>query len=93
MKRFLAIYTGTREARQRSGWDALDPDTRREREQAGMAAWGAWMERNQQRIVEAGGPLGRSIGVPADPDGVRKGRVDSASRLTHVCGRRSTAPS
>lgn len=58
MKRFLGIYTGSTEARQRSGWDALDPDTRREREQAGMAAWGAWMERNRQRIVEAGGPLG-----------------------------------
>ncbi|HEX7037583.1 MAG TPA: hypothetical protein VF210_17570 [Pseudomonadales bacterium] len=65
MKRFLAIYTGNADARQRSGWDALDPATRGEREQAGMTAWGAWMERNQRRIVEAGGPLGRTKRVTA----------------------------
>lgn len=66
MKRFLAVYTGTATARERAEWDAMDPAARREREQAGMAAWGDWMTANQSCIVEAGGPLGKTKRVSRD---------------------------
>ncbi len=60
MAQFLAVYTGTPEARAASGWEALPAEEIRAREAKGMADWGAWMERNAHRIVLAGGPLGRT---------------------------------
>ncbi len=58
MAQFLAVYTGTPEARTASEWEALPADEMQAREAKGMAEWGAWMERNAHRIVLAGGPLG-----------------------------------
>ena len=66
MKKFLAVYTGTPTARAMSQWDALDPDARRDREQAGIAAWGEWMERNRAHILDSGGPLGKTKRVTRD---------------------------
>lgn len=60
MKNFLAVYTGTPENNQASGWNALSEPQRQERTQAGIAAWHAWMEDNSARIVHAGGPVGRT---------------------------------
>lgn len=60
MKKFLAIYIGTASAREKSDWDTLDEATRRQREQAGIKAWGDWMTANKERIVEQGGPLGKT---------------------------------
>lgn len=52
MKQFLAIYTGDPNAPRTD----VDPATI----QKGMAAWGAWMQRNASRVVTTGGPLGRT---------------------------------
>lgn len=60
MKNFLAVFTGTDEATERSGWNALDESERQTRTQAGIAQWHAWMEAHQQRIVVAGGPIGKT---------------------------------
>ncbi len=60
MKHFLAIYLGSPEAFEASGWNKLDEATRKQREQAGMKAWGDWIATHQQSIVTLGGPLGKT---------------------------------
>jgi hypothetical protein len=72
MKNFLAIYTGTAEAMERSGWNALSEPMKKERTQSGLAAWHAWMKANQDRVVVAGGPIGKTKRVsPAGVESVR----------------------
>jgi len=54
MAKFLAIYTGTPGARP-------DPDPAAIAK--GMQAWGAWMVRYADQIVDKGGPLGKTKAV------------------------------
>ncbi|WP_238481180.1 hypothetical protein [Dyella telluris] len=70
MKNFLAVFIGTDEAMKASGWAQLSDAQRHEREQAGMQAWGQWVERHQDVIVEIGTPLGKTLRV--SHDGVEK---------------------
>jgi hypothetical protein len=65
MKTFLAIYTGTTTARERSGWDTLSDADRAKREQEGMKAWMAWGEKHKAAIVENGAPLGKTKRIGA----------------------------
>ena len=58
MKKFLAVFTGSTAAQERSGWDAMSDADRAARQQAGIAAWGAWMAKNKTSVVEGGAPLG-----------------------------------
>ena len=60
MKKFLAIYIGTTEAFERSGWNALPETTKKEREAAGMKAWMEWGEKHGRAIVDHGAPLGKT---------------------------------
>jgi hypothetical protein len=60
MKKFLAVYTGTTSARERSGWDQLSDAERSKREKEGIAAWIAWGEKNKAAIVVNGDPLGKT---------------------------------
>ncbi len=60
MKKFLAVYTGTAAARAKSGWDRMDAKKRDQAQAAGMQAWGEWMAKNAARIVDGGGPLGKT---------------------------------
>ena len=60
MKQFLAVYTGTPDSWQTSGWNSLSAEERKQREQAGMQAWGAWMEQHKQSVVVQGSPLGKT---------------------------------
>ena len=50
MARFMAIYTGSP--------GSIMPDEKTVA--AGMAAWQAWAQRYADRIVEPGGPLGKT---------------------------------
>lgn len=68
MKKFLAIYIGTASALEKSGWQAMDEDERRERERSGMKAWGDWMAANAEAVVDTGGPLGKTKRI--SPEGV-----------------------
>jgi hypothetical protein len=68
MKHFLAIYTGSTAAHERSGWDALSEADRRKRTKQGMDAWMAWGETHRDAIVVQGGPLGKTKRV--GPGGV-----------------------
>lgn len=60
MKTFLAVFTGNTAAHERSGWDTMSEADRKAREQKGIAAWGAWVAKNQASIVENGSPLGKT---------------------------------
>jgi hypothetical protein len=44
----------------------MEEAKRKEREQAGIKAWGDWMTRHAASIVEQGGPLGKTKRVSAD---------------------------
>ena len=60
MKKFMAVYTGTTSARERSGWDQLSEADRKKREKEGIAAWMAWGEKHKAAIVYNGDPLGKT---------------------------------
>jgi hypothetical protein len=55
MAKFMAVYTG------KPGVSMPDKSTIAK----GMQAWGEWMSRNADRIVETGGPLGNTKKVSA----------------------------
>ncbi len=63
MKQFLAVYTGTEASRKASGWDDLNETDRKAREQAGVQAWGKWVETHRDAIVDTGAPLGKTLRV------------------------------
>lgn len=77
MKNFLAVFTGTAEATEKSGWNALSESARNDRTQAGIAAWRAWGESHSKQVVVAGGPVGKTKRVSGD--GI-------ASARNSICG-------
>lgn len=60
MPKFMALYVGSPEAFAKSGWASLDEQARKEREIAGMTAWGAWQEKNKSVMSDEGSPLGKT---------------------------------
>ena len=65
---FLAVFLGSKTSAKMAAWIALPEAERRAREQQGMAAWHAWVEKYQAALVEIGGPLGKTKRV--DSSGV-----------------------
>jgi hypothetical protein len=65
---FLAVFLGSKTSANMAAWIALPEAERRAKEQQGIAAWKAWVEKHQAAIVEMGGPLGKTKGV--DSSGV-----------------------
>ena len=63
---FLAIFLGSKTSAKMVAWTALSDAERRAREQQGMAAWKAWVEKHHAAIVEMGGPLGKTKRVDAN---------------------------
>ncbi len=57
---FLAVFLGNPASPRMKAWMAQPEAERRKKEQEGMAAWGAWMQKHQASIVSAGGPLGKT---------------------------------
>ena len=66
MKRFLAVYMGTQDARKKASWDELPQQQREARIDAGMKAWMDWGTKNAAAIVEQGAPLGKTKRVSRD---------------------------
>jgi len=58
MKNFLAIYLGTPAAM--AAWNSLPEAVKSQRQAAGIKAWHEWADRHKSRIVEMGGPLGKT---------------------------------
>ena len=65
---FLAVFLGSKSSPKWAAWNALSESERRSKEQQGMAAWKAWVEKHQGAIAEMGGPLGKTKKV--DQSGV-----------------------
>jgi hypothetical protein len=57
---YLAVFLGSKTSPRRQAWDALPEGDRRAKEREGMAAWKAWIEKNQAVIVAMGGPVGKT---------------------------------
>jgi len=65
---FLAVFLGGKESAKMAAWNALAEGERNARQQRGIAAWKAWVEKHQAAIVAMGGPLGKTKKV--SPQGV-----------------------
>ena len=65
---YLAVFTGSKDSPRMKAWIALSEAERRAKEQEGMAAWGAWMQKHHAEIVSGGGPLGKTKKV--SPHGI-----------------------
>jgi hypothetical protein len=65
---FLAVFLGSKTSAKMAAWNALPETERKAKEQQGMAAWYAWVEKHKADIVEVGGPLGKTRRV--DTNGV-----------------------
>ena len=57
---FLAVFLGSKTSAKMAAWNALPEAERRAREQQGIAAWKAWVEKHQAAIAAMGGPLGKT---------------------------------
>ena len=60
MKKFLAVYTGTAGSYDKWQQKFADPEARKAREHAGMAAWGKWNDAQGKAILDMGAPLGKT---------------------------------
>ncbi|MES2206685.1 MAG: YciI family protein [Pseudomonadota bacterium] len=57
---YLAVFLGSKTSPRMEAWNALSQEERNTKMQEGMAAWKAWVEKNQAAIVVMGGPLGKT---------------------------------
>src|SRR3954468_23865298 len=57
---YLAVFLGSKTSPRMAAWMALPEAERRAKEQQGIAAWKAWVEKHQAALVEIGGPLGKT---------------------------------
>ena len=62
---YLAVFLGGKNNSRMQAWMALPEAERRAREQEGMAAWKAWVEKHQAAVSAMGGPLGKTKKVSA----------------------------
>jgi hypothetical protein len=62
---FLAVFLGSKTSPKWAAWNALPEAERKVKEQQGMAAWKAWVEKHHGAIVAMGGPLGKTKKVDA----------------------------
>ncbi|MBS0268690.1 MAG: hypothetical protein JSS54_06905 [Proteobacteria bacterium] len=58
MKTYLAVFLGSSAAM--DAWKALPETERKQREQAGIAAWHKWVADHKNVIAEMGSPLGKT---------------------------------
>ena len=76
MKKFLAVYTGSADARRKSEWETLPPAELQRRQAEGIQAWGNWMQAHKASILDSGGPLGKT--KRTGPEGVSDTRNNLA---------------
>lgn len=64
MKKFLAMYMGTPPNQAHNEkWSQLGEEEQKAAIQKGMQAWGEWMGKHQDVILDAGGPLGKTKSI------------------------------
>ena len=57
---YLAVFLGSKTSSRMKAWMALSEAERRAKEQQGMAAWKAWVEKHHASVSTIGGPLGKT---------------------------------
>jgi hypothetical protein len=57
---FLAVFIGSKAGPAMMAWNTLTEAERLARQQEGVAAWSAWVEKHHSDIVGMGGPLGKT---------------------------------
>ncbi|HEY1542161.1 MAG TPA: hypothetical protein VGG01_07115 [Xanthobacteraceae bacterium] len=57
---YLTVFLGGKTSPRFKAWLALPEAERRAKEQQGMAAWKAWVEKHHAAIAYMGGPLGKT---------------------------------
>jgi hypothetical protein len=62
---YLAVFVGSKNSAKFAAWNALSETDRKAKEQQGMAAWKAWVEKHHSALVEMGCPLGKTKRVGA----------------------------
>src|SRR5437868_13119748 len=60
---YLAVFLGSKTSPRMKAWMALPEAERRAKEQEGMAAWKAWVEKHQAAVSAMGGPLGKTTKI------------------------------
>jgi len=60
---YLAVFLGSKSSPRMQAWMALPESERRAKEQEGIAAWKAWMQRHQAAVAAMGGPLGKTMKI------------------------------
>lgn len=78
---YLAVFLGSKTSPRRAAWDSLSESERQSKQQQGMAAWRAWLERHSAAVVTLGGPLGKT--KQASPRGIQD-RTNELSAFTIV---------
>lgn len=66
MKNYMAVFIGTAAALEKFQIKNPDPERRKATEQAGIAAWGKWVETHRKSIVDIGTPLGKTKRIGED---------------------------
>ena len=66
MTNYLAVFLGSKDNPRMAAWMAMPEAERKAKEQEGIAAWKAWMEKNAAIVVGQGGPLGKTKRVSND---------------------------
>ena len=62
---YLAVFLGSKASPRWKAWMALPDAERRAKEQEGIAAWKAWMEKHGAAVSAMGGPLVKTKKVTA----------------------------
>ena len=57
---YLAVFLGSKNSPKWAAWNAMSDAERKAKEQEGMAAWKAWVEKHQAAVSAMGGPLGKT---------------------------------
>jgi hypothetical protein len=65
MDTYLAVFLGSKTSPRMTAWMALPEAERRAKEQEGIAAWKAWIEKHRESIAAMGGPLGKTKKIAA----------------------------
>jgi hypothetical protein len=63
---YLAVFLGSKTSPRMKAWMALPEAERRAREQEGIAAWKAWVEKHRAAVSAMGGPLGKTKRITED---------------------------
>jgi len=57
---YLAVFLTSKTSPRMTSWKALPEAERQAKQQEGIAAWKAWIEKHRPAIVGMGGPLGKT---------------------------------